>query len=101
MIAFRYGIPHPAQHSLFSPARSTFGTKHLVFRTDQLIDGIERTVRITAPEVVSALPTPLLDHDDVGAALLQGYSYTEPQEALETLRQAKIGRASCRERADV
>src|SRR5699024_8561955 len=40
------------------------------------------------PEVVSALPTPLLDHDDVGAALLQGYSYTEPQEALETLRQA-------------
>lgn len=59
-----------------------------MFRTDQLIDGIERTVRITAPEVVSALPTPLLDRDDVGAALLQGYSYTEPQEALETLRQA-------------
>ena len=88
IIAIRDGIQHPAQHSLFSPARSTFGTKHLVFRTDQLIDGIERTVRITAPEVVSALPTPLLDHDDVGAALLQGYSYTEPQEALETLRQA-------------
>ena len=88
IIAIRDGIQHPAQHSLFSPARSTFGTKHLVFRTDQLIDGIERTVRITAPEVVSALPTPLLDRDDVGAALLQGYSYTEPQEALETLRQA-------------
>ncbi|MDY3126945.1 MAG: tetratricopeptide repeat protein [Corynebacterium sp.] len=88
IIAVRDGIQHPAQHSLFSPARSTFGTKHLVFRTDQLIDGIERTVRITAPEVVSALPTPLLDRTDVGAALLQGYSYTEPQEALETLRQA-------------
>src|SRR5699024_6421391 len=88
IIAIRDGIQHPAQHSLFSPARSTFGTKHLVFRTDQLIDGIERTVRITAPEVVSALPTPLLDRDDVGAALLQGYSYTEPQEALDTLRQA-------------
>lgn len=88
VIAVRDGIQHPAQYSLFSPQRTTFGTKHLVFRTDQLIDGIDRTVRITAPEVVSALPTPLLDRDDVGASLLQGFSYTEPQEALETLRQA-------------
>ncbi|MGP5592922.1 tetratricopeptide repeat protein [Corynebacterium flavescens] len=88
VIAIRDGIQHPAQHSFFSPQRTTFGTKHLVFRTDQLIDGIDRTVRITAPEVVSALPTPLLDRADVGAALLQGASYTEPQEALETLRQA-------------
>ncbi len=37
----RNGIQHPTQHSLFSPQRTTFGTKHLVFRTDQLIDGIE------------------------------------------------------------
>lgn len=88
IIAERDGIQHPAQHSLFSPQRSTFGTKHLVFRTDQLIDGIERTVRITSPEVASALPTPLLDRLDLGAALLQGFSYAEPQEALETLRQA-------------
>ena len=88
VIAVRDGVQHPSQHSLFSPQRTTFGTKHLVFRTDQLIDGIDRTVRTTAPEVVSALPTPLLDRSDVGAALLQGASYTEPQEALETLRQA-------------
>ncbi|MDO5032309.1 serine/threonine protein kinase [Corynebacterium sp.] len=88
VIALRDGIQHPAQHSRFSPQRTTFGTKHLVFRTDQLIDGIDRTVRITAPEVVSALPTPLVDRSDVGASLLQGASYTEPQEALETLRQA-------------
>lgn len=88
VIAVRDGIQHPAQHSLFSPQRTTFGTKHLVFRTDQLIDGIDRTVRITSPEVASALPTPLLDRSDIGAPLLQGYSYTEPQEALETLRQA-------------
>ncbi len=88
VIAQRDGVQHPAQHSLFSPQRSTFGTKHLVFRTDQLIDGIERSVRITAPEVASALPSPLLNREDVGAALLQGFSYTEPQEALETLRQA-------------
>lgn len=88
VIALRDGVQHPFQHSLFSPQRTTFGTKHLVFRTDQLIDGIERTVRITAPEVVSALPAPLVDRSDIGAPLLKGASYTEPQEALETLHQA-------------
>lgn len=87
-IAIRDGLQYPSQHSLFSPQRTTFGTKHLVFRTDQLLDGIDRTVRITAPEVVSALPAPLIDRTDVGAAMLSGSSYTEPQEALETLRQA-------------
>ncbi|PMC64961.1 serine/threonine protein kinase [Corynebacterium tuscaniense] len=88
VIAIRDGIAHPAQHSLFSPQRTTFGTKHLVFRTDQLIDGIDRTVEITPSEVLSALPTPLIDRSDVGAGLLSGTSYAEPQETLESLRQA-------------
>lgn len=88
ILAVRDGKQFPAQHSLFSPQRSTFGTKHLVFRTDQLIDGIDRTARITASEVVPALASPLIDRDDVGANMLSGSSYTEPQEALETLRQA-------------
>ncbi|MEJ6013133.1 tetratricopeptide repeat protein [Corynebacterium sp. H127] len=88
ILAVRDGKQFPAQHSLFSPQRTTFGTKHLVFRTDQLIDGIERTVRITSPEVVAALPTPLIDRTDIGAPMLSGSSYAEPLEALETLRQA-------------
>ncbi|QNQ91096.1 protein kinase [Corynebacterium poyangense] len=88
ILAVRDGKQFPAQHSLFSPQRSTFGTKHQVFRTDQLIDGIARMVQITASEVVPALASPLIDRDDVGAAMLSGSSYTEPQEALETLRQA-------------
>ena len=46
VIAIRDGLQYPSQHSLFSPQRTTFGTKHLVFRTDQLIDGIDRTVQI-------------------------------------------------------
>ncbi|VEH06168.1 Serine/threonine-protein kinase PknG [Corynebacterium kutscheri] len=78
----------PAQNSLFSPQRSTFGTKHMVFRTDQLLDGIERNVEITAPEIVAALPVPLLDRNDPGAVLISGSSYSEPSEALETMRQA-------------
>ena len=88
IIAVRDGKSYPAQHSLFSPQRTTFGTKHLVFHTDQLIDGITRTVEITPQEVVAALPSPLIDRHDVGAAMLQGSSYAEPQETLETLRQA-------------
>lgn len=88
VIALRDGRYFPARHSLFSPQRTTFGTKHIVFRTDQLIDGIERTVEITATEVVSALPTPLIDRSDVGAGLISGSSYAEPHETLEMLRQA-------------
>ena len=88
VLAVRDGRTFPAQHSLFSPQRTTFGTKHLVFRTDQLIDGIARSVDITPQEVVAALPSPLIDRADVGAAMLQGSSYAEPRETLETLRQA-------------
>ncbi|AIG64713.1 serine/threonine protein kinase [Corynebacterium atypicum] len=88
IIAIRNGIQHPNQHSLFSPQRRTFGTKHVVFRTDQLLDGTERSATITAPEVIGALAVPLIDRTDPGAALLTGFSYTEPEEALETLRQA-------------
>ncbi|MDU0479021.1 tetratricopeptide repeat protein [Staphylococcus chromogenes] len=88
ILAVRDGKQFPAQHSLFSPQRTTFGTKHTVFRTDQLIDGIERTVRITPPEIVAALPVPLIDRTDSGATMLTGSSYTESSEALETMRVA-------------
>lgn len=88
VLAVRDGKQYPAQHSLFSPQRRTFGTKHLVFRTDRLLDGIERSVQITPPEVIAALPVPLIDRSDPGAALLSGSSYTEPQEVLENLRAA-------------
>ena len=88
VVAVRDGRTFPAQHSLFSPQRTTFGTKHLVFRTDQLIDGIARSVDITPQEVVAALPSPLIDRSDVGAAMLQGSSYAEPRETLEMLRHA-------------
>ena len=59
-----------------------------MFRTDQLIDGIERNIRITSSEVVAALHIPLLDRNDPGAAMIAGSSYTEPSEALETMREA-------------
>lgn len=88
VIALRDGRHHPAQHSLFSPQRTTYGTKHVVFRTDQLIDGIDRSIQITPDQVVAAIPTPLIDRSDIGAPMLSGTSYTAPEEMLETLRQA-------------
>ena len=99
-LAIRDGKQFPAQHSLFSPQRTTFGTKHVVFRTDQLIDGIERQVKITSNEVFSALPVPLIDQDDVGAPLLSGSSYAEPQEALENMR-AAMAREEYAESAEI
>ncbi|WKD58661.1 serine/threonine protein kinase [Corynebacterium caspium] len=88
VIALRDGRTFPHQHSLFSPQRRTFGTKHVVFRTDQLLDGVHRSVRITPLEVISALPVPLVNPRDPGASVLASFSYSEPDEALETLRNA-------------
>ena len=88
VLAIRDGRQYPHMDTRFTTQRSTFGTKHLLFRTDQLIDGIERSVEITAPEVVSALPIPLTDPNDPGASLLSAASLTEPGEMLETLKAA-------------
>ncbi|MCS4536145.1 serine/threonine protein kinase [Corynebacterium sp. HS2168-gen11] len=87
-LAIHEGRQYPAQHSLFSPQRSTFGTKHVVFRTDQIVDGIKRDASITPAEVVAALHIPLLDRSDPGASMIAGSSYTEPSETLQTLRDA-------------
>lgn len=89
ILALRDGRQFPARYSRFSPQRSTFGTKHKVFRTDQLIDGIARDARITPDEVVQALPIPLIDRSDPGADMLDSVSYSEPEDALDALLQAR------------
>lgn len=86
--AIRDGVHYPNLQSQFSPQRTTYGTKHLVFRTDQLVDGIERSIEITAPEVVAALPVPQIDAADVGASLISTMSYSEPSEAIGLLKKA-------------
>ena len=88
ILAIRDGRHYPHLYTRFTAQRSTFGTKHIVFRTDQLLDGIKRSVQISAPEIVAALPTPLTDSDDPGAGLLSAASYTEPSEVLYTLEMA-------------
>ena len=83
--AVRDQVHFPHLHSQFAPQRTTYGTKHLVFRTDQLVDGIERSIEITAPEVVAALPIPMVDATDPGAYILSTISYAEPSEAIDSL----------------
>ena len=88
ILAVRDHTFFPAQHSLFSPQRATFGTKHRIFRTDQLIDGINRTVVLTPQEIVSALPIPNIDATDIGAPIINSAIYAEPGEELESMQQA-------------
>lgn len=88
ILAVRDGVQHPHLWSLFSPQRSTYGTKHRVFRTDQLVDGITRDVIITPPEITAALPVPLVHSGDPGSRLLSAASYTEPGELIDNLTEA-------------
>ncbi|MDO5029823.1 MAG: tetratricopeptide repeat protein [Corynebacterium sp.] len=88
ILAVRDGVQFPHTVSNFSPQRSTYGTKHLVFRTDQLVDGITRGVEITPQEVTFALPVPLINPTDPGARILSASSFTEPNELIETLTNA-------------
>ena len=82
ILAVRDGVQFPQTVSNFSPQRSTYGTKHLVFRTDQLVDGITRGVEITPQEVTFALPVPLINPTDPGARILSASSFTEPNLSL-------------------
>lgn len=88
ILAVRDGVQYPHVNSLFSPQRSTYGTKHRVFSTDQLVDGIARDVTITPLEITAALPVPLVDPNDPGARLLGASSFTEPGELIDTLSQS-------------
>lgn len=76
------GRPRPATSVLFTMPRSTFGADLALHRTDVFLDGRRRTVRLSAEEVVRALPTPAptddpptawrTDWDDAVAALDAG-----------------------------
>lgn len=88
VLAIRDRVQHAHLDTRFTAQRSTYGTKHMLFRTDQLIDGIPRSVQIAASEVIAALPLPLTDPSDPGASLLSAARYTEPGEVLDTLESA-------------
>jgi hypothetical protein len=63
----------------------------LVAHTDVYLDGLVHAERLTAREIVTALPVPLVDPSDVGATVLSATVLSQPVQTLDSLRAARHG----------
>ncbi len=84
-------VPRPGLSTIFSPSRSTFGVDLLVSHTDVYLDGQVHSEKLTAREIVTALPVPLVDPADVAAPVLQATVLSQPVQTLDSLRAARHG----------
>jgi serine/threonine-protein kinase PknG len=91
VVASDTGIPRPGLSTVFSPSRSTFGVDLLVAHTDVYVDGQVHSEKLTAQEIVRALPVPLVDRTDVGAPMLVASVLSQPVHTLDQLRAARHG----------
>ena len=91
VVAKDTGSPKPGLSTVFSPTRSTFGIDLLVAHTDVYLDGQVHSERLTAQEIVRALPVPLVDPTDVGATVLSASVMSQPIQTLDQLRAARHG----------
>ena len=91
VVAQDTGVPRPGLSTVFSPTRSTFGVDLLVAHTDVYLDGQVHSEKLTAQEIVKALPVPLVDPADVGAAVLSASVLSQPVQTLDQLRAARHG----------
>ncbi|MGE2729306.1 serine/threonine-protein kinase PknG [Mycolicibacterium vaccae] len=91
VVAKDTGVPRPGLSTVFSPSRSTFGVDLLVAHTDVYLDGQVHSEKLTAAEIVRALPVPLVDPTDVGAAVLSATVLSQPVQTLDSLRAARHG----------
>ncbi len=91
VVARDSGTPRPGLSTVFSPTRSTFGVDLLVAHTDVYLDGQVHSERLTAQEIVRALPVPLVDPTDVGAPVLSASVLSQPVQTLDQLRAARHG----------
>ena len=91
VVAQDSGKPVPGLSTIFSPSRSTFGEDLLVAHTDVYLDGQVHSEKLTAREIVTALPVPLVDPADVAAPVLQASVLSQPVQTLDSLRAARHG----------
>jgi serine/threonine-protein kinase PknG len=91
VVAQDSGMPRPGLSTTFSPSRSTFGVDLLVAHTDVYLDGQVHSEKLTAQEIVRALPVPLVDPADVGATVLSATVLSQPVQTLDSLRAARHG----------
>jgi serine/threonine-protein kinase PknG len=91
VVAEDTGVPRPGLSTVFSPPRSTFGVDLLVAHTDVYLDGQVHSEKLTAQEIVKALPVPLVDPADIGATVLSATVLSQPVQTLDSLRAARHG----------
>jgi serine/threonine-protein kinase PknG len=91
VVAEDTGVPRPGLSTIFSPSRSTFGVDLLVAHTDVYLDGQVHSEKLTAKEIVTALPVPLVDPADMAAPVLQATVLSQPVQTLDSLRAARHG----------
>ena len=89
VVAADTGIPRPGLSTVFTRTRSTFGVELLVAHTDVYLDGLVHAEKLTAPEIVTALPVPLVDPTDVAATVLSATVLSQPVQTLDSLRAAR------------
>lgn len=88
-VAADTGAPRPGLSTVFTRTRSTFGVDLLVAHTDVYLDGLVHAEKLTAPEIVTALPVPLVDPTDVAATVLSATVLSQPVQTLDSLRAAR------------
>jgi serine/threonine-protein kinase PknG len=91
VVARDTGVPRAGLSTVFSPSRSTFGIDLLVAHTDVYLDGKVHSEKLTAQEIVRALPVPMVDPADVGATVLSATMLSQPVQTLDSLRAARHG----------
>ena len=89
VVAADSGTPRPGLSTVFTRTRSTFGVDLLVAHTDVYLDGLVHAERLTAAEIVTALPVPLVDPTDAAATLLSATVLSQPVQTLDSLRAAR------------
>lgn len=94
------GVPRAGLSNVFTRTRSSFGVELLVAHTDVYLDGMLHAEKLTAAEIVTALPVPLVDPTDVAATVLSATVLSQPVQTLDSLRAARHGESSRRRRPD-
>ncbi len=91
VVAEDTGVPRPGLSTVFTRTRAAFGVELLVAHTDVYLDGLAHAEKLTAAEIVTALPVPLVDPTDIAATVLSATVLSQPVQTLDSLRAARHG----------
>lgn len=91
VVAEDTGVPRPGLSTVFTRTRAAFGVELLVAHTDVYLDGMAHAEKLTAAEIVTALPVPLVDPTDIAATVLSATVLSQPVQTLDSLRAARHG----------